>query len=143
VKLHDLGTNPTNTTPIGGPIDLPNDMFWTDEHKWVPAVAKPQFTLTGALVIESAAKLAGRPISLEPPEDMAWVSRATVEALREWAATPGRRFKLAFEYPTDTRQFIVVFRHNETPLEATPVLGFPQFADDNWFRLAVRFTQVG
>jgi hypothetical protein len=42
---------------------LPDDLLWTDEHAWTPAVAAVSYLLTGALLVESAARQAGRPIT--------------------------------------------------------------------------------
>ena len=140
MKLHDLGVG--TGTIILATVDLPNDMFWVDEHKWTPAVAKTTYSLTGALIIEGAAKLTGRPITLQPPSDMAWLPRTVVDTLRQWSATPNRRFKLVLEYPSDTRQFTVVFRHQDTPLEAEPVKGFPGHDSADWFKVTLRFTDV-
>jgi hypothetical protein len=141
MKLHDLGTTP-GATLVLDTIDLPNDLLWVDEMKWVPAVSKPTYALTGALIIETAAKLLGRPITLQPLQDMAWVSREKAAKLRGWASTPKRRFKLVLEYPTDVRQFTVVFDHSRGAIEADPVKGFPQHADDDWYKIVLRFVEA-
>ena len=60
-------------------IALPNDLLWVDEFKWTPVSSTGSYSLAGSLIIEQGVKLAGRPITLEPPElEMAWVARATV-----------------------------------------------------------------
>jgi len=140
MKLHNLGTSGANT--VLATINLPNDMLWVDEHKWLPAVANPTYSLTGALIVETAAKLLGRPITLQPPADMAWLTRSDVATLRTWASQPKCRFRLEFEYPSDTRSFFVIFRHQDGALEAEPVKGFPQHADEDYFMTTLRFTEV-
>ncbi|UZF25224.1 hypothetical protein LGV80_01265 [Ralstonia pseudosolanacearum] len=35
-------------------LALPDDLLWTDEHAWTPAVAAVSYLLTGALLVESA-----------------------------------------------------------------------------------------
>jgi hypothetical protein len=72
---------------------LPDDLLWADEHAWTPAVAAVSYLLTGALLVESAARQAGRPITLVGAADMAWVTRATVDTLCDWAAEPNRQFE--------------------------------------------------
>ena len=67
---------------------LPDDLLWADEHAWSPAVASVSYLLTGALLVQSATRQAGRPITLVGPSDMAWVTRATVATLHTWAAAP-------------------------------------------------------
>jgi hypothetical protein len=123
-------------------LALPNDLLWTDELSWSPVVATNSYTLTGSLIIEQGVRQAGRPITLQADADMAWVMRATVETLRAWSSIPNRKFRLVLEYPTDARQFLVVFRHDSDPVEASPVKGFPGHRADDWFRVSLKFIEV-
>lgn len=124
-------------------IALPNDLLWTDEFKWTPVSSTGSYSLAGSLIIEQGVKLAGRPITLEPPElEMAWVPRSTVHALKEAAALPARKFKLLLEYPTDSREFLVVFAPDTDPVEASPVKGFPEHTPDAWFQVKLKFVEV-
>ena len=122
---------------------LPDDLLWSDEHAWSPAVASASYLITGALLIQSATRQAGRPITLVGAPDMAWVTRAAVEQLRVWAAIPvssaSGRFLLTL---TDMRSFTVAFRHSETPIESEPVLGIPARADTDFYRLTLRFLEI-
>ena len=122
---------------------LPDDLLWSDEHAWTPAVASTSYLITGALLIQSATRQAGRPITLVGAPDMAWVTRATVEQLRTWAAIPvgntTGRFELTF---ADGRLFTVAFRHAETAIEAEPVLGIPARADTDFYRLTLRLMEI-
>lgn len=74
---------------------------------------------------------------------MAWVTRAAVEQLREWAAIAvggsTGRFELAF---ADGRFFTVVFRHQEVAIEAEPVLGIPARSSNDFYRLTLRFLEI-
>lgn len=123
----------------GTAITLPDDLLWADEHAWTAAVARVEYLLTGALLVESAARSAGRPITLKAEPDMAWVRRTTVDALYAWASVPSRTFRLTLR---DGRAFTVAFRHFETALEAEPVLGFPTHSSDEWFRLTLRLMEI-
>lgn len=127
----------------GVALPLPDDLLWADEHAWSPAVASVSYLLTGALLVQSATKQAGRPITLVGPSDMAWVTRATVATLHTWAAAPfsasSGRFELTF---ADGRVFTVAFRHNDTAIEAEPVLGFPAQSDTDFYRLSLRLMQL-
>lgn len=51
----------------------------------------------------------------------------------------GRAFELAL---LDGRVFEAVFRHYETAIEAEPVMGFPVWAEEGWYRVAVRLMGV-
>ncbi len=122
---------------------LPDDLLWSDEHAWSPVVSAASYLLTGALLVQSATRLAGRPITLVGAPDMAWVSRATVEQLRAWAALAltdsTGRFHLTL---ADGRAFTVAFRHDDTALEAEPVLGFPARSDADPYRLTLRLMEI-
>lgn len=122
---------------------LPDDLLWSDEHAWTPAVSSVSYLITGALLVQSATRQAGRPITLVGPADMAWVSRATLETLRNWAAvalsdTTGR-FALTL---ADGRVFTVAFRHQDTAIEAEPVLGIPARSDADFYRLTLRLMEI-
>jgi hypothetical protein len=127
----------------GVALPLPDDLLWTDEHAWTPAVASMSYLVTGALLVQSAVRQAGRPITLAGAIDMAWVTRATVATSHEWAADPlsesNGRFELTL---ADSRVFEVAFRHAETPVEAEPVAGFPARSDDDFYRLTLRFLEL-
>ena len=127
----------------GVTLALPDDLLWSDEHAWSSAVASTTYLVTGALLIQSATRQAGRPITFQGAPDMAWVTRSVVEQLRGWAATPvgssTGRFNLTF---ADGRTFTVVFRHSEVPMQAEPVLGFPALANSDFYRLTLRFLEV-
>lgn len=127
----------------GGEIALPNDLLWEDELSWVPPAAKETYSLTGALIVEMAARQAGRPITLRSAdESMGWVTRETVAQLRAWASVLDKKYRLVLEYPTDTRTFVVMFKHSATPVEARPVKGFPGHEDEDYFTVTIRLMEV-
>lgn len=124
-------------------LTLPDDLIWQDEYNWAPTVSSVSYTITGAMIVQSAAKQAGRYISLVGPADMAWVTRATVETLYDWASitlsdTDGR-YELTL---SDSRQFTVAFRHDDTPVEAEPVLGIAAKSDQDFYRLTLRLLEL-
>jgi len=124
-------------------LQLPDDLLWVDEHAWSPVVASTSYLVTGALLVQSALRQAGRPITLEGAPDMAWVRRNQVEQLRAWAAIPlgaaTGRFGLSF---ADGRVFTVAFRHQDGAIEAEPVLGIPARSGNDFYRLTLRFLEI-
>ena len=127
----------------GQELTLPDDLLWSDEYTWTPAVASVSYLITGALLIQSAVRQSGRHITVVGAPDMAWVQRSTVERLRQWAAlaaaeTSGR-FVLRFK---DAREFTVVFRHSDTAIDAEPVKGLPAQSDADYYRLILRFLEI-
>lgn len=135
MKLTDTVTNEV--------VHLPNDLLWVDEYNWTPVGKTSKYSLAGALIIEQSVRLAGRPITLEPSDDsMAWVTRATVNKLRSMAATLNRKFRLKLEYPQDTREFLVTFAPEDSPIESRPVKPFPEHDSNAWHHIKLKFIEV-
>ncbi len=131
----------------GGVISLSDGLLWVDEHSWSPVAQSQTRLLTGSLLVETATKKQGRPISLaDAQSDMGWVKRATLNDLQTWASernTDGTaaRFELTM---TDGRKFTVIFRNDDTAIEAAPVKGFAHLNDDDYYHIyALNFTEVG
>jgi hypothetical protein len=127
----------------GASLFLPDDLLWSDEHSWSPVVASVSYLLNGALLVQSALRQAGRPITLVGAVDMAWVTRAVVGQLHDWAGVPlsanAGRFRLTL---ADGRALSVAFRHGETAIESEPVAGFPARMDSDFYRITVRLMQL-
>ena len=118
--------------PNGESLHLSDDLLWTDEFSWRD-VAQTELTrtLSGGYVIQQGLKQKGRPISLEPPENMAWHARAVVEKLQVWAGQPETVFSLEMAQGT----FDVLF----VALSAEPVLGYGGEKANDWFRVNIQF----
>jgi hypothetical protein len=120
-------------------LTLHPDLFWSDES-WLPVEQSATRTIKGALVVSVAARVGGRPITLQPEDDTsAWMSRTTLEQLREWGAIPGQQMTLSMGGVVRT----VIFRHDDSnpAVEATPVVFFSTPAPDDKFRITLRFTE--
>lgn len=69
-------------------LELPADLYWSDEFSWTPVTQSTSRTLTGANIVQRAALLSGRPITLSPEDDSsAWLTRAALDQLYAWAAS--------------------------------------------------------
>ena len=124
-------------------LTLPDDLLWSDEHAWTPAMASVSYLITGALLVQSALKQAGRPITLTGAVDMAWVARSCVGTLYDWAAVPLGESTGRFELTLlDARVFTVAFRHAEVPIVAEPVKGIPARSDSDCYRLTLKLMQI-
>jgi len=134
-----------SVTPFND-VRLPQDLEWIDETTYSPIKQKIDLTLTGALVVQESAQLAGRPITLQGKDDMAWIKRDIVQQLMNMRDIPGLFMTLQFvEYDpvTDTYgvvhpllDFEVVFRHFDAPvLDCESVKRFDNFEPDAWFKV--------
>ena len=102
-------------------LTLNPDLYWSDENNWHAVEQAVERTITGALVVQAAARIAGRPITLEPIDDeAAWMTRADVTVLRNWAAAPGKTMTLTLR--GKARE--VIFRHQDGGFEARPVIQY-------------------
>ena len=120
-------------------ITLPDDLLWPDETDWSPVVQTIDHTLTGSLLVETAAKLAGRPITLGGDEGSSWMSRVDVLALMALAAVPGKVMVLDYH----GRTFNVVFRHHDPPaLDAAAIVPMVPPADADWYSLRLKLMAV-
>ncbi|MFM2254183.1 MAG: hypothetical protein RJB68_2520 [Pseudomonadota bacterium] len=100
-------------------VHLPRGLVWVDEFDWRPVESSAEYTLGGALVYESATRLAGRPITLQANDDAGWLgmTRAVVQAVYALAQAPGAVYVLTL---ADGRSFDVCFAP-DSPFEARPV----------------------
>ena len=129
-------------TLTDGTTTVTLDHDWIDEYDWSPVEQTSDYTLTGALVVEQATRQAGRPITLAPPRpDMAWTAKADLDRLRAWAETPGQQLMLTLE---DGRSYTVLFRHEDTAIDAEPVRGWrvPAGEPDDWWLVTLRLIEI-
>ena len=100
---------------------LHQDLFWSDENNWSPVRQAVAPSITGVPIVQVAAMVNGRPITLEPEDDeAAWMTRADVTVLRNWAAVPGKTMTLTLR--GEARE--VIFRHQDGGFEARPVIQY-------------------
>lgn len=124
-------------------IVLPNGLLWVDEYTWSPIESASEWSLSGAMIIQSGKKLKGRPITLEgADEQMGWVTRETVEILKAKAEITDRKFTLVLGSGQSERQFTVRFRHSDNALEASPVYRWQPTDATAWFRVIIRLIEV-
>ena len=116
-----------------GVIALPAGLVWSDEQEWSPIDQQTTYSLTGAMIVEEASKLAGRPITLTGQTDglahTAWISRADLATLRTALDTPLAQFTLTLH---DGCAFTVIPRRDGNgPLVAVPLPAVKSFFPGN------------
>lgn len=105
----------------GTTLTLNPDLYWSDEHNWSPVQQGVNPSITGVPIVQAAAMVTGRPITLEPIDDeAAWATLAAVTTLRNWAAVPGKTMTLTLRGVART----VIFRHQDGGFEARPVIQY-------------------
>jgi hypothetical protein len=119
-------------------LTLPEDLLWADEFDWTPIEQSQSYSVTGALIIQSGTKQAGRPITLSGGNDYGVISRATLKLLSA---------KLAINSPmaltlNDGRVFSVIFNHSKNPIEAKPWIDYSTPEDADFYTLKINLLAV-
>lgn len=120
-------------------VDLADDLYWADEYSWAPVEQAVTRTITGALIVQTAARVSGRPITLRPFEEgCGWMARSVLEQLRTWAAVAGQPMTLTLRGTPRT----VIFRHQDGAIESSPIRHFNDMLGADWYSATLRFTET-
>ena len=133
-KLTNIKTNTV--------IELPYDLYPTDDLNWSPIAATGTYTLSGAYDVQQAVKLAGKPMTLKSDDGLGLITRDTVNKLHEQAAIPEATFALEYVADGVTKIVNVMFDHEASPIEATPFKGFNSPNLDDYFAVTLKFKTV-
>jgi hypothetical protein len=118
-------------------IALPDDLIWIDEFDWTPIEQTKSYTLTGALVLESGQKQAGRPITLVGGENAAWAARSQIDALYA-KLTNDPTMTLTLH---DARVFSVKWVH-DNPIQAKLILDYNNPISSDWYSLTIKLIAI-
>lgn len=116
-------------------LNLSDDLVWTDEFAWRPVAQQVDRSVTGALLIQTAALTAGRPITLASDATSGWLTRAQVDQMATWAAIVGRTLTLVLRGTTYSVAFSAAF-------DATPVVQYSDVLSTDHYTAIVRFITV-
>jgi hypothetical protein len=125
-------------------ITLPEDLQWVDEFAPWKVAQVFEHSLSGALIVQESAKLAGRPITLQSGSNYAWATRETVEALQALEAVANGP-NMTLSVPTHeaaNRTFTVRFRRDTGAIEAAQIKLILPPAPTDWYSLTLRLMQV-
>jgi len=130
----------TTLTYDGTTINLPDDLYWSDEASWQPVVQSAERTITGALVVQTHARIAGRPITLQPDSDnAAWITRETLETLMTWASIPDCEMLLSYRGISYT----CIWRHHDGEvIQATPVVHYADVQSGDYYTATLRLMEI-
>lgn len=134
----------TLTHPTAGPgatplvLELPADLIWANEFAWRQVEQAAEYTTTGALLIDSWAKQAGRPIELQGGVNYAWCLRGTLATLNTWASQPGQAFALTRNGTAHT----VVMDHASGAITAEPVVPYSDPLPEDAYSLTLKFLEL-
>lgn len=95
-------------------VILPDNYYWSDEKVFKPFATSKQRAVNGALTIEAAQLLYGRPITLSGM----WISRADLAVLEAMESEPDVKRLLIMD---DSTEYTVLFDLEEGGVEAEPL----------------------
>lgn len=120
-------------------ITLDDGLAWADEFGWAPVAQSVEYSVTGALLVQTGTRLAGQPITLAADaEDKGWISRAALLQCRVWAAVPGQVLTLIYRGTA----YSVIWRHQDGAIDATPVMAWADDQADDDYRATLRFMRI-
>lgn len=124
-------------------LALDPDLYWSDEYSFAQIEQAVERSVSGALIVYQGVKSAGRPITLQPPDDSsAWMRSAALSALRAWEANPSVTLTLNLRGVVHS----VIFRRADgPPIEASPVTFVADYEPGDfgdWWRVTLRFLTV-
>lgn len=123
----------TTLTRSSTTLTLPDHLLWPNEFNWTATQANQQYSVGGALLVNTGTKLAGRPITLQGGADHGWAQRGQALTLRSWADDPASTMTLVYRGTT----YSVRFAATEAPFTFTPKVDYsnPIDTDVGFFSL--------
>ena len=110
-------------------LPLPDGTRWVDKNQWSPVRQVNQRTTGGSMIYTVQKLHGGRPITLDFPEQTAWLLHQDITRILEWAKIPGQTFLLVW----DNQQYVVLFDHTQQPPhEFTPVADYEDPTSDQY-----------
>ena len=119
-------------------ITLPPDLDWPDEFNWSPVRTKTEPSITGSLIIDTAALAGGRLITLQSTPTSGWISRADLMTLRTWADDPATALTLSLRGASRA----VAFDHEKGAIEAQPVADYSDPIGTDPYTITLRFIEI-
>jgi hypothetical protein len=102
-------------------VPLPPGLWWADELTFSPVAQSVEYSITGAVIVQSGVKLSGWKIDLAPiaPDADTLLALSAWQQVQAWARVPEQQLTLTDAAGT---AYEVVFRHDESPaLSAAPL----------------------
>jgi hypothetical protein len=112
---------------LGG-ISLP-DFVIDQEFAWTGIESAVDRTVGGAPIVWER-EISGEALDLVGTADMAWATRATIQAVRNLAAVARATYTLDYE----GTEYTVRFRNEDGAIEAEPLVPRPNHEDTDYYR---------
>lgn len=137
-----MDTKLTNTT-TGAIIELDDELFPTDEHEWSSVVSSTKYALDGTMIVEQSVRQAGKPYTMQAPNDMGFLTRSTVNALKAERDKLGATFWLDYRADGQVKRVKVIFdTTGDDAVTAKPVKEFISPSLDDLFIVTLKLLEI-
>lgn len=137
-----MDTKLTNTV-TDAVIELDDELYPSDEHDWSPLVSNTIYALDGTMIVQQSIRKAGRPYTMQAPNDMGFLTRATVNALKAERDKLGATFWLDYRADGQVKRAKVMFDTTGEAITARPLKAFISPSLDDLFAVTLKFIEVG
>ena len=135
-------TKLTNTV-TGAVILLSDSLYPSDEHDYSAIAETHKYALDGTLIIEQSVRKAGRPYTMQAPDNMAWLPRSTVNALKTERNKLGATFWLDYLADGVVKRVKVMFDNSgNDAVNAKPVRGYISPLPTDPFIVTLKFLEI-
>ena len=137
-----MDTKLTNIT-TGAIIELDDELYPSDEHEWSSLVSSTKYALDGTMIVEQSVRQAGKPYTMQAPNDMGFLTRSTVNALKAERDKLGATFWLDYRADGQVKRVKVIFdTTGDDAVTAKPVKEFISPSLDDLFIVTLRFLEI-
>lgn len=137
-----MDTKLTNTT-TGAIIELDDELYPSDEHEWSSLVSSTKYALDGTMIVEQSVRQAGKPYTMQAPNDMGFLTRSTVNALKAERDKLGATFWLDYRADDQVKRVKVIFdTTGDDAVTAKPVKDFISPSLDDLFIVTLKFLEI-
>lgn len=120
-------------------VSFTDDLMWQDEFAWRPVEHAQEYSVIGALIVQSAERLEGQPITLAAPDaESGWLLRSALDQFLVWSAVPGKQMTLTYRGVSRT----VIWRHQDGAIEAAPVVPYADVQAGDFYRATLRLMRI-
>lgn len=133
-KLTNIATNAV--------IMLSDSLYPSDEHDWSPVVSNTKYSLDGTMIVQQSIRKAGKPYTMQAPDNMAWLPRSTVNLLREQRDTMDATFWLDYLSDGAVKRVKVIFDNTSDAINAKPVRGYTSPLPNDPFIVILKFLEI-
>ena len=122
-------------------IELPLGLYWDDKYSWSPVSQSVDISLTGALIVQEATQLAGRPITLLGGDDRCWANRSLIDSLYSLLESEGEEMTLNLGLDGI---HTVIWNRKSNPLEVRPIIPSDDLVDTTLYIVSkLQFLKIG